>query len=211
MATRVADSPGARLGRLREQWARSLAGHGRGGALFAALALGQRNLLPRETSEAAARGGVAHLLAVSGLHLGLVAGFAAWLIAWLLRFEPVLARADVRRLAWVGATILAAGYVALTGAPVSMQRAYVFLMVFVASGLARRPVGRVQRLALAAGAVLWLEPAALFAPGAQLSFVATAGLLLAGPMPAPVPMATPKARSDCSWRVPSRPRSRRRP
>ncbi len=155
---------------------------GQGGALLAALALGDRSGLAAETRAAAARGGVAHLLAVSGLHLALVAGGAALLFGRLFRWRGLSSRFDTRRLAFVGALVVGAGYALASGAPVSMQRAFAFLAVLGIAGMLRRTVGGYQRLGLAAGFVVFSEPAVIFEPAAQLSFVATSALILAPPV-----------------------------
>ncbi len=163
---------------LRRRVALELVARGQGGALLAALALGERSGLEPAFRDAAARGGVAHLLAVSGLHLALVAGFAAFALRWAVRGILPLARWDGRRVAWAAALFVGAGYAMLTGAPLSMRRAFLFLLVLGIAGALRRPVTGVQRLSLAAAAVVSLDPAAVFDPGAQLSFSAAAALLL---------------------------------
>jgi len=172
--------PCAALAARRQAAAQRLEAEGRGGALLAALSLGARSGLPQPLRDAAGRTGLAHLLAVSGLHLALVAGAVFAPARLLLAFAPGVRR-DARRLALLAA--LAAGliYGWLAGFGVPMRRALVFLAAWGAASAARRPIGNLSRLAWGAGAVLVWDPAALFSPGAQLSFAAAAGLMLGRP------------------------------
>ena len=154
-----------------------------GAGLAAALALGARQGLPERDAEALRAAGLGHLLAVSGLNLAMTAGLAFALARRaLLRIAP-RAAADPRRAALGAAWAAAAGYAALTGFEVSVQRALAFLTVACAALWLRRPVSAGSIVALAALAVLAVEPAALFEPGAQLSFAAAAALLVALPAP----------------------------
>ncbi|MEE8580984.1 MAG: DNA internalization-related competence protein ComEC/Rec2 [Myxococcota bacterium] len=153
---------------------------GPGGALLAALALGDRSYIGNDDREAFVRLGVAHLLAVSGLHLALVAGLAYRLLLFgLVRVSRLAERTDVRRLAFAGALAAALAYALLCGWGVPVRRALVFVFA-LALALARgRRTGRGHVLSAAAIVILAAEPEALFSLGAQLSFAASAGLLMA--------------------------------
>ncbi|MFP6639283.1 MAG: DNA internalization-related competence protein ComEC/Rec2, partial [Myxococcota bacterium] len=123
----------------------------------------------------------AHLLAVSGLHLALVAGLSYRLaLFWASRMAGARPTRDRRPLALVLSVAAAGVYAAWTGFGIPVQRAWIFLLILVPVWwMARRPPAA-QGLALAAGVILALSPASLFDLGARLSFVATAGLLLSG-------------------------------
>ncbi len=150
---------------------------GPGGALVAALALGDRDLLAPDSRARFARRGTAHLLAVSGLHLSLVAaGVFALSRRGLLAIRSLPVR-DARGPAIAIALGAAAAYAALTGFGVPVRRALVLLVALVVALTTRRPGRRLaEPLAAAALWILIRDPAALFAPGAQLSFLATLGL-----------------------------------
>jgi competence protein ComEC len=185
----------AGLDRARRAGAARLAEHGRGGALLAALAYGEPSALSAPDREALARLGLSHLLAVSGLHVGLVAG-----LVWALA-RPLLARLtvrapcrDARRDAVLVALAAAAVYAAVTGFGIPVRRALVLLAALAASFLRARPVPRGHPLALAALAILAVEPQALFDAGAQLSFAATAALVFAARAPTVPPAETRFAR-----------------
>jgi competence protein ComEC len=195
-------SPAATVLRdVRQRAASRLDALGEGGALLAALSLAERAAIPAWRRDALARAGLAHLLAVSGLHLALVAGGALWLGGRMLRRSAWLAsRLDVRRLALLPALLAALGYAALTGVPVSLRRALVFAAVVALGWVVARPARATSILAAAALAVLVNDPASCFAPGAWLSFVAAGALMLArraappaGPAPWRAAVATLRA------------------
>ena len=150
---------------------------GAGAGLAAALALGDRSGLSDPEQEALRALGLAHLLAVSGLHVALVGALAfAGARAALLAVGTARLRADPRRHAWLAAATVAVAYGALAGWGVPVQRALLFGAALGAGFVARRPVGRAAPLALACACVLVADPGALFDPGAQLSFAAAAAL-----------------------------------
>jgi competence protein ComEC len=171
--------PLAPVHRLRLQAAERLRAHGRGGALLAALGLGERGGLSNPVRAAFADLGVAHLLAVSGLHLALVAGlcFAASR-RLLVRVPQLAARCDVRLVALLTALVAAGAQALLAGWGVPVRRALVFLAASALAVARGRGGRRGQPLALAALGVLAFEPQALFEAGAQLSFAASAALIL---------------------------------
>jgi competence protein ComEC len=170
--------PDGRSQGLRSHIGEVLASAGPGGGLLRALALGDRSALSPAQREAFARLGIAHLLAVSGLHLGLAAGLAYGLLRVLLvRMGAVVECGDARLWALAGALTVALVYSVLSGWAVPVRRATVFLLALgLGLVLGRRRSGA-HLLAAAAVVVLAFDPGALFDLGAQLSFVASAALL----------------------------------
>lgn len=159
-----------------------LAAAGEAGGLVRALVLGDRGGLTSTTRSAFAQLGIAHLLAVSGLHVAMVAGLAFFpLLAVLRRWQGLASRVDVRRGALFGALLIAVGYGAVAGWGIPVRRALLFLGVLAVTHGLRREVRPLNALALAALLLLVAEPHALFALSAQLSFAATAALLLSVP------------------------------
>jgi competence protein ComEC len=168
----------------RARGALRLAREGAGGGLLAALGLGEAAALGPVPRAALSRLGLSHLVAVSGLHLWLVAAPLYLAGAALLRRSAALAaRRDTRRLALVAAVLGSALYALLTGLAKPVQRALVFLLLLAASQLARRPLAWGNAFGVAALAVAVADPAAPFAPGVQLSFAATAALVWSAPAP----------------------------
>jgi competence protein ComEC len=170
------------LAEFRRRGARRLAAEGPGGGLLAALGLGEAAALAPEPRAALARLGLSHLVAVSGLHLCLVAAPLYLAAAALARRSAALAaRHDSRRLALAVAVAGSALYALLTGFAAPVQRALAFLGLLALAQLARRPLAPASAFGAAALAVATIDPAAVFAPGVQLSFAATAALVWSAP------------------------------
>jgi len=181
---RSARSPMRAIRDRRREISRGLAAAGAGSGLVRALALGDRDGLSSEARDACRRLGLSHLLAVSGLHLGLVASLAFALArAGVGRSAWLAARCDTRHIALCVGVLAAIVYALFSGWAIPVRRALVFLLVLAVAVVRRRSGLRAEPLAAAAIAVLALEPGALFDPGAQLSFAATAALLFAAPRP----------------------------
>ena len=137
--------------------------------LAASLLLAQRDGLDREIRERFATAGLSHLLAISGLHVALVAGILV-LLAGALRLG--------RRRGAVVAGLGTVGYVAFLGAPHSAARAALQIALVLAARTAQRPARTEALIATAALVLLAADPAALFSPGFQLSFAGVSGILV---------------------------------
>jgi competence protein ComEC len=165
----------------RERLAARLAESGRGGELLASLALGDRTRLDPTDREAFRRLGISHLLAVSGLHVGLVVGLVYALTSWSARRCPAVAsRWDARLAALAVAALAGLVYGALTGWGAPVQRALVLVLAGVAVLASRRRRSSLHALALAALVIGVGRPEAFFDLGTQLSFAATGALLASG-------------------------------
>lgn len=154
-----------------------------------ALLLADRSGVARETREAFARMGLAHLLAVSGLHILLV-GMVLYGV-----LKPMLHRLGWRwrtvELVRLGLTLAAiGGYVWIVGAPPSASRALVMAALLLVGRAFERTSGALNGLGAAALVLLLIRPAALFDVGFQLSFAAVGGLVLLIPvLERPIPEA----------------------
>ncbi|NDY94648.1 DNA internalization-related competence protein ComEC/Rec2 [Wenzhouxiangella limi] len=149
-------------------------------ALLRALGLADRTAISPELRELLQRTGTAHLLAISGLHIGMVAGLAGFLGGWLL--SPLLlfnASLDRRRLAVVAGLAAGLGYAWLAGFTLPTVRALIMLAVAGTALSLRRGVQPAHALLLALLAVLLLDPMAPLATGFWLSFSAVAVLVWA--------------------------------
>jgi len=163
--------------RLRDHIAQRLSGSAALG-LVQALSLGERSAIPPAQWEVLTRTGTNHLVAISGLHVGLVAGFVFLVVrtvwAWGGRLPLVLA---APRAAALAAFIAALGYSALAGFAVSTQRSLVMLAVVLGALYWGRTPRPVSVLVLALGLVLLIDPQAVLSYGFWLSFGAVAALL----------------------------------
>lgn len=162
-------------------------------ALVRAIGTGDRAGLDPATSESFARSGLAHVLAVSGLHLVVVAaGVERLLRAALLRIEPLAARWDVRRLAAALGLPLVVLYALATGGGFPVVRAAIAAAAIAGATLLDREGDAANGLGLAALGVLAAEPGALLDPSLQLSLASVAGLVaLAGPLRRALPVRRP--------------------
>ena len=136
--------------------------------MVAALTLARREGFDPELRETFARTGLAHLLAISGFHVGVIAG----LLLAALRLAGASARG-----ARLSAAAGAWGYVALIGFPDAACRAALILAFLSASGARGRPPARWGALASAFLVLLVLDPSRLASPGFQLSFAGAGGLV----------------------------------
>jgi len=153
-----------------------------GRALLGALALGEGGALPRNLRAAFDATGASHLLAVSGLHLGIVTALVFLLLRSLLaRSTWLLLRMDVPRVCALLTIPAAWGYALLTGGATSTLRAAVMATALLAMRALGRRGDAMSGLGLAALILLVARPTSLFDPGFQLSFVATAGVILGAP------------------------------
>jgi len=146
--------------------------------LYRSLLLGERYALSTDLREQLYKAGIGHLLAISGLHLGLVAGFAFLACYFVVvRFSPVAARWGARPVAALAALPLALGYGLLTGMALPALRATLMLLVFTLAFVIQRERDLVNSLLLAAFLILSIYPEALFTASFQLSFIGVAALI----------------------------------
>jgi competence protein ComEC len=152
------------------------------GDLLRAMILGEKQNIPPQLRESISIAGLGHILAVSGLHIGLV----SWLVFVLskgilsLSYRLTLKR-DIRRIAAVITCVPVVFYTAMTGFQVSSQRAMVMVLTYLVSIILRRDKEVWSTLALAALIILCLDPHALFSLSFQLSFGALIGILWLAP------------------------------
>ena len=143
-----------------------------------ALTTGLRGDLPKAAHEAIRDAGLAHLLAISGLHLGLVAGLVFAAVRAALALWPGVAlRYPVKKWAAAAAIAVALFYMLLAGATVPTQRAFIMVALALLAVLVDRLEIGMRLVALAAFAVLALEPYALTTASFQLSFAAVTALV----------------------------------
>ena len=153
---------------------------GDAGAVAAALITGYRSLIPEAVLNAFRDAGLAHLLAISGLHIGLAAGIVFFGARRVLSLYPPFAqRFPVKKAAALLALLAAFGYALMAGATVPTQRAFLIAaMVLIAVMVDRRGIS-LRMLAWGATVVLLIQPESLLGPSFQMSFAAAIALVAA--------------------------------
>jgi len=151
---------------------------GEPGGFAAAIITGDRSAMTQETLQALRVSNLAHLLAISGLHMGLLAGFVFAALRLIMACVPPLAlRWPIRKFAAGGALAAAAVYLGLSGGNVATERAFVMVAVMLVAVMLDRRAISLRAVALAAIIVLALRPEAMLGPGFQMSFAATTALV----------------------------------
>lgn len=143
-------------------------------AVIAAIVVGARHRLSDAQWDRYARTGTSHLMAISGLHIGLAAVSAFYAARLLLGLAGLFG--NQRRVAVVVSIAVAFFYAALSGFAVPAQRAVLMLAVAAAAHLLPRDTDGARVLAVAAIVILLADPLTSMAPGFWLSFAAVAVL-----------------------------------
>jgi len=150
--------------------------------VLTALAFGDKSDVSESVMEVFQRTGTSHLLAVSGLHIGIVAGFCSGLMAMVIRrFKKNWALLPWRALPPILGCGVAHLYVELAGSPVSAERAFIFLCLYGVAYTADRKIDTWEIWGMAALIIALTKPVAVFGPSLQLSFGAVAGILIFRP------------------------------
>ena len=141
-----------------------------------ALVFGYKSELDEETVQAFSRSGTSHVLAVSGLHVGII---------WLMMDRLLYPLSRTRRLRWIKFTLSLAFlwfYALLTGMSPSVARAAFMFSFMALSTVAEKRYNSLNILAFSAIILLLFNPPVLFSPGFQLSYAAVAGILIMYPL-----------------------------
>ncbi len=150
----------------------------RAAGVMAALVVGDRSGLSREDKAVFAATGTSHLIAISGLHIGLIAALVYFLVRWGWQHFPwCCCRWPARVAAAPFAMIAALAYAAMAGFTVPTQRALVMLLVVMLGIVMRRSTSPVHLLGLALVAVVLWDPFAVVSAGFWLSFAAVGAIV----------------------------------
>lgn len=139
--------------------------------LLRALLTGRRNGMNPERLESFRDAGVAHALAVSGMHVGIIAGMIIWLSLPMNLFGG-------RKWRFLAAALGAWGFALLTGLQFSTVRSTLMLTLVALGMISERRVNPFASLCMAACIILIISPTALWDVGFQLSFCCVAGITL---------------------------------
>ena len=150
------------------------------GAFAAAIMTGDRSGMQRATIADLRAANLAHLLAISGLHMGLLVGFIFAVVRSGLACIPRVAlHYPTKKIAAICALLVGAVYLVLSGGSVATERAYIMVAMMLVAVLLDRQALTLRAVAMAATLILVLHPEALVGPGFQMSFAATTALVVA--------------------------------
>lgn len=150
-------------------------------SIIKAILIGKRDEIDGCLQDKIRKSGLAHLLAISGLHLSIVAGMFFMLARFVLvRFESFALKFSVKKIAVLAAILASIFYLEISGQAVSVQRAFLMILFgFVAVLIDEKPDLR-RMVLLVLLALVLLNPYVLFMVSFQLSFVAVISVILVG-------------------------------
>ena len=148
--------------------------------IISALTLGYREDLDKEVQRAFSASGAMHVLAVSGLHTGIVWGIVMWILTLGGLYKPLWEDKFRRWLLNISTIVLIWAYAFLTGLSPSVMRSALMLTFWALSSLLEQQTSRWNPLLAAAVVILIVNPLALWSVSFQLSFAAVAGIMLFG-------------------------------
>jgi competence protein ComEC len=166
------------------------------GSIASALITGKRGALSAPVSDAFYVSSLAHVLAISGYHMAVVAGIAFFFVRGGLALFPGLAvRRPIKKWAAAAAFAVGAFYLVLSGASVSTQRAFIMIAIVLAGILVDRPTLTFRTITIAALVVLAVAPQAILHPSFEMSFAAALALIAAYQFGLPFHAAADTSRS----------------
>ncbi|MBL4785443.1 MAG: ComEC/Rec2 family competence protein [Cohaesibacteraceae bacterium] len=155
------------------------AGNGETADLANALITGDRSGIDKTSLEFLRKSGLAHILAISGMHMGLLAFSVYWIVRLLLVAFLFSGKGIAeRKLAACAALTMATVYLVLSGSSISTIRAYVMICIAFLAVLADRNALTMRNLAIALIVIVLIQPFAVLEAGFQMSFMATAALIV---------------------------------
>jgi competence protein ComEC len=139
--------------------------------LVTALAVGDRSPIEPDRWQVLIKTGTNHLMAISGLHIGLAAAFGYWVVR---RLTPVVVmqKLPAQQLAVSGGLLVAVVYALLAGLSIPTQRALIMLICFAGAWLLKRNFRPLDALAAALLVILVLDTVAVLSAGFWFSFLA---------------------------------------
>lgn len=164
---------------LRLRISHTIAQHTSGpeGAIADALMTGDRGAIDDKTNDDMRAAGTAHLLSISGSHIGMVGGIIFFLVRFLLALTPMAMRWPIKKMAAVAALVAVVAYTWLVEYPVPAQRAAFMAGIVLVGVMVDRISMSLRSVALAAAIILLLYPESLLHPSFQLSFAAITALI----------------------------------
>lgn len=156
-----------------------MGGHaGDAAGLAVAVTTSHQDWLSQEVRNDLRSAGLAHMLAIAGLHTAALSGFVFFSLRFLIAAWPWLAvRVSAKKVAAAGGLVAVSAYLVLSGAHPPARRAAITASVAFIAILMDRQAVSLRSLALAALIILAMEPEVVVQPGFEMSFCATAALV----------------------------------
>ncbi len=151
---------------------------GQNGAFSAAILTGERRRIDPDVLGQLRASNLAHLLAISGLHMGLLTGFVYMIVRYgMALFPRAVLYFPAKKLGAVAALAAGLAYLFISGSSVATQRSFIMVAVVLVAVMLDRPAFTLRAVALAAMIVLIARPESLNGAGFQMSFAATTALI----------------------------------
>ncbi len=157
-----------------------LSDHGKksGYGIVAALTIGNTGYIDENVLDNIRKSGFAHLLAISGLHLGTIISLIFVLIRWILSFIPYIClRYNTKKIAAVVAILVSFCYLQIANGSISVQRSFIMCGLLLVGVIVDRKAIMLRIWGVALFYVVILMPDKIFMPSMQMSFVATFTLI----------------------------------
>ncbi len=148
--------------------------------IIAILLTGQKNLADKQTVENINMSGLAHILAISGLHMMTLILFILYLSNWILmRSEKIILNYNIQKISIIIALIVSVFYLLLSGMSVSAVRAYIMSTVLMFSFIIGRFNTSLRSVMFTMFIFVFIKPFIIFSAGFQMSFMAVISLITA--------------------------------
>lgn len=167
------------------------------GEMIQALILGEQKEIPKEIREQFNRTGTAHIIAISGFHVGIIALFSILIVRMIMKTSyHLLLRFNISKVSMALSFIPIVVFTLIAGMGISVVRAAIMALAFLIAILLGKDRDLYNTLALAGLVILVVSPPSLFDISFQLSFSAVAGILFMTPkLTALIPEPSPEGKS----------------
>ena len=146
--------------------------------IISALLIGKKDWIDQKTMNAIRDSGIAHLFAISGLHLSFVAGLFFIVFRNLFAISETLTlKYNTKKISAFFTILPTTFYLLITGMQISAQRAYIMVILVLVAIIIERKYRGLIAIAFAASVILIVEPEAILKPGFQMSFSAVLALV----------------------------------
>lgn len=146
--------------------------------IISALLIGKKDGIDQKTMNAIRDSGIAHLFAISGLHLSFIAGLFFIVFRNLFAISETLTlKYNTKKISAFLTILPTTFYLLITGMQISAQRAYIMVILVLIAIMIERKYRGLIAIAVAASVILIVEPEAILKPGFQMSFSAVLALV----------------------------------